>query len=83
MKLLKLSILISSTFVAVRGFECPDLTCAASNSDGTCFSHDGLSPVTKIQLFQCPSGSICNIDDGNYAWYNTELQRVKDGTSMD
>ncbi len=58
----------------VEAFECPDLTCAALSYNGTCFLHDGGNPVMNIKFFRCPDpNDICNIVDGNYAWYDTQL----------
>lgn len=42
----------------------------------TCFLHPGIDKITNvvsgtIQTYQCPSGSICNLQNGKYAWVNT------------
>jgi hypothetical protein len=31
-------------------------------------------------LFQCGDGQICNLDDYNYAWYDTIKQEFKTGS---
>ena len=65
----------------VRAFECPDLTCAALSYNGTCFLHDGGNPVMNIKFFRCPDpGDVCNIADGNFAWFDTQLQRNRLGS---
>ena len=65
----------------VSAFECPDLTCASISYNGTCFLHEGNNPVIAIKLFSCPDNKICNIDDYNFAWYDTIKQDNKNGTA--
>jgi hypothetical protein len=36
--------------------------------------------VTQIKFYACQPGQICNIDDMNYAWYQTSLQQYWTGT---
>eukprot|EP00347_Sterkiella_histriomuscorum_P002242 403368927 len=67
--------------VSVYAFECPDLTCAFNFFDGTCFIHSGDHPVSKIEFYSCQSHQRCNINDGNYAWYDTQLQKYTSGSS--
>lgn len=62
--------------------DCPDLTCASISYNGTCFLHDGGNPVMNIKFFACQGkNDICNIDDNNYAWYDTQLQKNHISTS--
>ncbi len=68
---MKLAILLSIIFSFNKALECPDLTCAFNFFDGTCFVHSGDHPATKIEFYSCKENQRCNIDDGNYAWYNT------------
>jgi hypothetical protein len=52
---------------------CPDLTCAFDFLNGTCFIHSGDSPVTEVKLYSCGEDEVCNIADGDYAWFNTKF----------
>lgn len=72
-----------TTFVVgfVSGFDCPDLTCASVSTNGICFTHEGNNPVVGIKLYSCPGDMICNIDDYNYAWYDTQKQKNKAGVA--
>jgi hypothetical protein len=80
MKLLKVSLLSLLTVHSVISLDCPDLTCASKSYNGTCFLHNGNNPTTDIRLFECDTGMICNLDDYNYAWFDTQQQRYKTGT---
>ncbi|CDW72748.1 ef hand family protein [Stylonychia lemnae] len=75
---LRLFILFAS-LSTITCLECPDLTCAFNFFDGTCFIHSGDSPVSKIEFYSCQSNQRCNINDGNYAWYDTQKQDHSSG----
>lgn len=69
-----------TTFIGLAsGLDCPDLTCASVSVNGVCFTHEGNNPVVNIKLYSCPNNMICNIDDYNYAWYDTQKQKYKTG----
>lgn len=69
-----------ATFIGViSALDCPDLTCASVSTNGVCFTHEGNNPVVNIKLYACPGNMVCNIDDYNYAWYDTQKQKYKTG----
>ena len=74
MKSLSVTVAILLGTVSVQGYLCPQLTCAMNSVNGQCFSNQGSNPVTQIKFYACQPGQICNIDDMNYAWYQTSLQ---------
>ncbi len=79
--MLKIAFIVLASELAFA-LECPDLTCASNFFNGTCFIHSGDSPVSSIKLYSCQDNQKCNIEDNNYAWYETELQLYQSGSAL-
>lgn len=53
----------------------------ANFSETTCFEHPNLKSKEKknvvtgtIKTYGCPKGSVCNLNRGLFAWFNSSYQ---------